>query len=121
MPSKTLAMVHYYLIGIFRNEPHPTKKSEISKLNPLQRITYAGLKIALIPILVISGFLYYFFNDLPPDCLLNCSLEAIAYVHAIAAFLMMVFMMIHVYLTTTGHTLFSNIKAMITGWEEVEE
>jgi len=27
----------------------------------------------------------------------------------------------HIYMTTTGHTLFAHIKAMITGWEEVEE
>lgn len=27
----------------------------------------------------------------------------------------------HVYLTATGHTLFTHIKAMVTGWEEVEK
>ena len=30
------------------------------------------------------------------------------------------FFFIHVYLTTTGHTVFAHIKAMITGWEEEE-
>ena len=121
MPSKTAAMVHYYLVGIFKNEPHPTKKTEISKLNPLQRITYAGLKIVLIPLLVVSGFFYYYFNDLPGVGLPVVALHTIAYVHTVAAYLMIAFMVAHVYLTTTGHTVFSNIKAMITGWEEVEE
>jgi hypothetical protein len=31
------------------------------------------------------------------------------------------FIIIHVYMTTTGHTIFAHIKAMISGWEDVEE
>jgi thiosulfate reductase cytochrome b subunit len=34
-------------------------------------------------------------------------------------YLITAFFFIHVYLTTTGHTVFAHIKAMITGWEEV--
>ena len=30
------------------------------------------------------------------------------------------FMVPHIYLTTTGHTVSSNLRAMITGWEGVE-
>jgi thiosulfate reductase cytochrome b subunit len=33
----------------------------------------------------------------------------------------MVFLVIHVYMTTTGHTPTSNIRAMITGYEDLEE
>jgi len=33
---------------------------------------------------------------------------------------MLTFVVAHVYLTTTGHTVFAHIKAMITGWDEVE-
>jgi hypothetical protein len=32
----------------------------------------------------------------------------------------MSFIIVHVYMTTTGHTLFAHIKSMITGWEEIE-
>jgi hypothetical protein len=31
------------------------------------------------------------------------------------------FFFIHVYLTTTGHTVFAHIKAMITGWEDAHD
>jgi hypothetical protein len=31
------------------------------------------------------------------------------------------FLVGHVYMTTTGHTLFAHIRAMITGWEEIQE
>ena len=30
------------------------------------------------------------------------------------------FLVIHVYMTTTGHSIFAHIKAMVTGWESVE-
>jgi hypothetical protein len=33
----------------------------------------------------------------------------------------LIFVIIHICMTTTGHTVFTHIKAMITGWEDVEE
>ncbi|MBN2171680.1 MAG: cytochrome b/b6 domain-containing protein [Candidatus Krumholzibacteriota bacterium] len=110
------AMLRYYLGGIFRNESHPVKKTELSKLNPLQRIAYALLKIILIPALVVTGVLYANYNDLAA-----ASLGVIAQLHAFLAFLMVAFMFGHMYLSTTGRTFWSNYKAMITGWEDVEE
>ena len=40
--------------------------------------------------------------------------------HTIGAFLMLAFFVSHLYLVTTGHTVTAHIKAMITGWEEVD-
>jgi hypothetical protein len=37
------------------------------------------------------------------------------------AFSILTFLVVHIYMTTTGHSLFAHIKAMITGWESVEE
>jgi thiosulfate reductase cytochrome b subunit len=34
--------------------------------------------------------------------------------------MILAFFLAHVYLSTAGHTPLSHIKAMITGWEEVE-
>jgi cytochrome b subunit of formate dehydrogenase len=49
------------------------------------------------------------------------SLESVAFWHTLGAFLLMVFLVVHVYMTTTGHTPTSNIQAMITGYEDLEE
>ncbi|HOQ60681.1 MAG TPA: cytochrome b/b6 domain-containing protein, partial [Vicinamibacterales bacterium] len=46
-----LKQADYYLSGIFRGAPHPTKKTPLSKLNPLQKLVYAGLKTFLIPLM----------------------------------------------------------------------
>jgi thiosulfate reductase cytochrome b subunit len=112
------AMVRYYLVGIFRNESHPTRKTELSKLNPLQRLTYLGLKILVFPVQLLSGFAYDYVNELHAAGL-EIPLGIVAFVHTAAAFAMAAFVIAHVYLTTTGPTASANLKAMVTGWEEV--
>ena len=107
-------MLKFYLKGIFKGEPHPVKKTELSKLNPLQRLTYLGLKIFLFPVQIGTGLLYFFYNDM------DISLELIAFLHTLGAVMFIIFLIVHVYLTTTGHTLTSNLKAMVTGREELE-
>ncbi|MDP7242573.1 MAG: hypothetical protein QGF38_07980 [Rhodospirillales bacterium] len=49
------------------------------------------------------------------------SLGWVALVHTLAAYLLLTFLAAHLYLITTGHTVISQLKAMITGWDEVEE
>jgi len=118
------AQANYYLFGIFKNAPHPVRKTILSKLNPLQRLVYFGLKVVIIPLLVITGLLYMFFrysHNGNIEKLNLSSLEIIAYLHTVGAFLIIVFIIAHVYLITTGHTVFSNLKAMLTGYEELED
>ncbi|MCX6173925.1 MAG: cytochrome b/b6 domain-containing protein [Ignavibacteriales bacterium] len=123
--SKNLkAQIDYYLFGIFKNAPHPTKKTVLSKLNPLQKLTYLGLKIMVIPTMVISGLLYMFYRYPQKATIegLNIdSINVIALFHTAGAFLLMAFVIVHLYLITTGATITSNLKAMITGYEELEK
>lgn len=118
------AQLDYYLFGIFKNAPHPTKKTVLSKLNPLQKLTYFGLKILVIPVSVTSGILYMLYRYPQRHGIeaLNIeSLEIIAIIHTIGAFLLLAFIIVHLYLITTGETITSNLKAMLTGYEEIEE
>jgi thiosulfate reductase cytochrome b subunit len=118
------AQVEYYLFGIFRNAPHPTGKTALSKLNPLQKIVYAGLKVLLIPSLVISGLLYMFYRYPQRHEVLSLNLDSlagIAIVHTFGAYLLISFFVAHLYLTTTGRTVTSNLHAMVTGYENLPE
>ncbi len=111
----------YYIGGIFNNAPHPTNKTVYNKFNPLQRMIYLGLKILVIPIIVTSGFLYLYFQY-PKFGIEFQSLEPIALIHTFGAYILIAFVIAHVYLTTvTGVKSLSSIKAMIFGWEEMEE
>jgi len=114
------AQLEYYITGIFTNAPHPTKKRALSKLNPLQRITYFALKLIIIPTMVISGLLYMYFHYPLPGIEMN-SLELVAVVHTFGAYLLLTFLIIHLYLITTGHTVTSNLTAMVTGWEIMDD
>ncbi len=114
----------YYLFGIFRNASHPTRKTQLSKLNPLQRLVYLGLKIILIPLMVFSGLLYLLYRFPQGDKINSikiCCLSTLGYIHTIGAFLLIAFLIAHLYLITTGHTIFSNLNAMITGYEEIDD
>ena len=122
VPSVKLikAQWEYYISGIFRHAPHPTKKTVYNKFNPLQRMTYFGLKIILIPLMVLSGLFYMYFSVLKSGPLEE-SLQWVSVVHLSGAFLLLGFVVGHVYLTTTGLKPLSAIKAMITGWEEMTD
>jgi len=114
----------YYLSGIFKGEHHPTEKTELSKLNPLQRIVYLGFKLVLVPMTIISGILYMLYKTFDQNNLIvieDYPLASIAFWHTMGAILLMIFLVVHVYMTTTGKTPTSNIKAMITGFEEFDE
>lgn len=116
--EKLTDQVMYYVSGIFKGAPHPTAKTPDSKHNPLQRLTYLGLLAALVPLQLASGILYFGYPDYQ---LSSLGLETIAIVHTLGAFGFASFVLVHVYMTTTGHTVFSNVKAMVTGYEDVEE
>jgi len=60
--EKLSTMLRYYTVGIFKNEPAPYKKTELSRLNPLQRFTYLVLKLFLVPLQVVTGVLYLNYN-----------------------------------------------------------
>jgi len=111
----------YYIGGIFNNAPHPTNKTVYNKFNPLQRMIYLGLKILVIPVMVISGFIYLYFQY-PKFGIELESLDTVALIHTLGAYVLIAFVIAHVYLTTiTGVKPLSSIKAMITGWEEMED
>ncbi|MDO8991077.1 MAG: cytochrome b/b6 domain-containing protein, partial [Sideroxyarcus sp.] len=119
--KKVDAMVRYYAYGIFLNAPNPFHKTAAKKHNPLQRLAYLALLSMVSPIIWVSGLFYLFYaswKSLGADAYLT--LEAVAFIHTAGAFMMLVFFIAHVYLTTTGHTPTAHIKTMVTGWEEVD-
>jgi thiosulfate reductase cytochrome b subunit len=123
MPTtkKVLQVMQYYTYGIFIGRPHPVPKRPEAKHNPLQRLTYLSISAVLLPFQMVTGFLYWGYNDWAAWGIGGWSLSVLAVLHTVGAFLILSFLIVHVYMTTTGHALFAHIKGMITGWEEVEE
>ncbi len=119
--DKVQAMMRYYLTGIFTNAPHPFRQTTLRKHNPLQRLAYLFVLLVISPIIWTSGWFYLFYGSWQDWGLGWLNLEYVAMFHVIAAFMMLIFFIAHIYLATAGHTATSHIKAMVSGWEEVED
>lgn len=116
--EKLMDVAMFYAMGIFKGEHHPYKPTVKRKHNPLQLLAYLGVKLFMIPLLWVSGLLYLFYNELG---LSSADLGIIALLHTAGAFFIIIFLVAHVYLITTGHTVGAHLKAMITGYDEQEE
>jgi len=108
----------FYAKGIFKNEPHPYHKTVEMKLNPLQRLTYLAFGFIMMPVMVITGILYLLSAN---GVIVFESLIWLSIIHTFFAFVIIAFVIAHVYMTTTGHTVLAETKSMITGYEEVED
>lgn len=118
---KMFTVIRYYMYGIFRGESHPVPKRKDAKHNPLQRLVYLSLAAVLLPVQMITGFLYWGYNSWADWGLSGLSLYVVATIHLAGAFAILSFLVVHLYMISTGHSIFTHTRAMITGWEEVEE
>ena len=122
--GKMTAVMYYYAFGIFDPDAHhPFRATQLKKHNCLQRLAYLFVKLFINPVIWISGLLYLYYRDLGAYGVggpTGLQLGTIALAHTLAAFLMLIFLIVHVYFATTGHTPLAHIKAMITGWEDLE-
>lgn len=113
----------YYAYGIFSGEAKPYTKTRQAKHNPLQRLAYLGFKVVIAPALWISGLLLLFYVDWSATALGEAlTLNIVAWAHVAAAFALMIFLVVHIYLATSmGHPWYSMLVAMFTGNEELED
>lgn len=113
-------VLRYYSWGIFKGERHPYHKAYWRKHNPLQALAYLLLKIVLFPAIWISGLIYmfYFLWRDAPDA--PVALTAVAVIHTASAFAILAFVLIHVYMLTTGHSFREHLMPMIDGFDDVD-
>ena len=115
-----LRVIRFYAIGIFKGEHHPYRKAYWRKHNPLQAIAYLALKVVLFPVIWITGIAYLAYNfwEHVPDA--GLWLEIVANLHLLAAYAIISFVTIHVYLLTTGHSFSEHLRPMISGYDVVD-
>lgn len=108
----------WYGFGIFRGEPHPHEPSKEEHFNALQAVTYWSVMYLLLPVVLLSG-LMYLYPELAPDKLFGFDgLLPVALTHYLSAVAVLLFMLSHIYLGTTGKTVGQMFKMMFTGWHE---
>ncbi|MCB0253168.1 MAG: cytochrome b/b6 domain-containing protein [Anaerolineae bacterium] len=117
--DQAILQARFYLNGIFKNGEHPFSKTYRQKLNPLQQISYFGLLNVLLPFQIITGALMWGVQQWPEIANMLGGLPYLAPFHTLIAWLFATFVVAHIYLTTTGESVEGDIRAMITGWENV--
>ncbi|MBF0175921.1 MAG: cytochrome b/b6 domain-containing protein [Magnetococcales bacterium] len=120
---KMRAMVHYYSKGIFNptQHRHPFRTTPRLKHNPLQRFTYLLLNVLLTPTIWGTGLLYMYYFQWEQTGLGFLSLRVIAGIHEAMAYLLLSFLILHVYMSFTGRPVTAQIKAMLTGYAEIHK
>ena len=72
----------------------------------------------LMPVIILSG-LVYLYPQFAPDKLFGFDgLLPVALLHYLSATAILLFMLSHIYLGTTGKTVGQMFKMMFTGWHE---
>ena len=115
-----ILQARYYTKGIFKGEPHPFEKRPDARMNPIQKLTYFGILNVLLPLQIVTGALMWGVQKWPEAAGALGGLPLLAPLHSLLAWLFASFIVGHVYLTTTGATPLEGIRAMVTGYEEVE-
>jgi thiosulfate reductase cytochrome b subunit len=118
--NQAVVQAKFYVNGIFHGEGHPIQKTPGRKLNPLQQVTYFAILNVLLPLQILTGIFMWGANRWPDTAAMLGGLPFLAPFHTLIAWLFATFIVLHVYLTTTGHTAAAGIKSMIMGWEEME-
>ena len=118
--DQAIEQAKFYVDGIFRGREHPFEKTPDRKLNPLQQLTYFAILNVLLPLQILTGLLMWGAQRFPGATDTVGGLPFLGPFHTLIAWLFAAFIVLHVYLTTTGPTPMAGIRAMIMGWDEVE-
>lgn len=105
--------MRYYAFGMFRGDPPPVTSG--LRNNPAQQLSYAIVMYVFMPLSAGSGVLLLFPILAPERVLGGGGLWPMAVLHLTVGYILTLFLVIHIYLATTGETVFALTREMITG------
>ena len=111
----------YYAVGMFKKEKKPYPITEERKFNPLQKLFYVIIMYVGVPLVIISGFGLLFPESVVKALFGVSGILVTAVVHAAMGFFISLFLVIHIYVSTIGHTRSANFKSIINGYGWIEE
>ena len=114
------AVIRFYAYGNLKGERHPYRKAYWRKHNPPQALTYLSLKLLMFPAIWLSGLAYLLYPLWDDISGASTALSAVAVVHLVAAFAILLFVIIHLYLLTLGGPVVAHVKPMFTGFDRVD-
>jgi thiosulfate reductase cytochrome b subunit len=73
--------------------------------------------MGMLPVMIVTGIIYIFVAD---GTIVMESAKWLSIIHTLMAFVIIAFVIMHVYMTSTGETITEYTKGMINGYEEIE-
>jgi thiosulfate reductase cytochrome b subunit len=113
--------MYFYGYGVFRGEANPFHVTAYSKFNPLQSMFYQVMMMIIVPVQFYTGILLWDVQRFSGQVNFFGGVRVIATVHVLIFAFFLFFIPFHVYLATLGHTITAHFKAMLTGYEDIEE
>jgi thiosulfate reductase cytochrome b subunit len=112
----------YYAFSMFKHASNPFTPSTHERFNPLQKIAYLSVMLILTPIILFTGILFsdivYFFNIIK----YIGGVRILDALHVATGYAFLLYLIVHLYMSTLGYRIVSHIKAMIIGYgEEYDE
>ena len=107
--GRCIRQAQFYLFGIMKGEAHPFSADEKGKFNPIQQLAYLAVMYGMVPLLLITGLL----------CLYP---EVAGYgywmlkLHLVLSVIALLFIVVHLYLCTTGDTVGQTFRSMVDGY-----
>ncbi len=124
-PSKyfraSFRQLQFYGYGIFRGDPNPHHPSAYRKFNALQSMMYQIIMMLLVPMQFFTGVLLWDVTRFSSVIEVFGGVRVVDTVHVLLFIVFSGFIIVHVYLASLGHTRSAHFKAMLTGYEEIED
>ena len=115
-----IRQVRFYAVGVFVGQKPPFHPTPEQKLNAGQQLTYLVVMYLLLPAEAVTGVLLLF-PELAPIAVLGAGgVWPVAIAHLGVAFLLTLFLIIHLYLSTTGNTPTQLFK-MMSPWAQEKD
>jgi len=111
--------LRYYAYGYFVNEESPFPVNANNKFNPLQQISYVIAVYIALPLLFVTGWALLFPEFILRNVFGFSGIFLTAQLHILMAFLITLFLIIHLYVSTMGKSPLSNFKSIVTGWQKL--
>jgi thiosulfate reductase cytochrome b subunit len=119
--KRIMKQSRYYVVGMFKGEKKPYPITEERKFNPMQKLFYVIIMYVGVPLVIISGFGLLFPESVVKALFGVSGILVTAVVHAAMGFFISLFLVIHIYVSTIGHTRSANFKSIINGYGWIEE
>lgn len=110
----------WYVSGMFQGAPRPFPRSRDAKLNPAQASTYLLVMYAITPACVLSG-VALLFPQLAPERVAGVGgVWPMALLHLASGWLLSLFLLLHLYMVTTGPRLWTYLVEIARGEDAAE-